>query len=148
MIYGCIGEHLPHSFSREIHEQIGDYAYELREIEPDKLDDFMRERPFKAINVTSPYKQAVMPQVRDDSQYREYTKTLKMVRGEAKFVVTYNGSLVGLYPADENAKQFLEAGDGEHNVDVAAQALYTAFADLGLALEDVDGLCVHFDQKH
>lgn len=61
MIYGCIGEHLPHSFSREIHEQIGDYAYELREIEPDKLDDFMRERSFKAINVTIPYKQAVMP---------------------------------------------------------------------------------------
>ena len=25
--YGCIGEHLPHSFSREIHGEIGSYAY-------------------------------------------------------------------------------------------------------------------------
>ena len=63
MMYGCIGEHLPHSFSREIHEQIGDYAYELREIAPEALDDFLRARPFKAINVTIPYKQAVMPQL-------------------------------------------------------------------------------------
>ena len=60
-MYGCIGEHLPHSFSREIHELIGDYAYELKEITPDGLDEFMRNRDFRAINVTIPYKQAVMP---------------------------------------------------------------------------------------
>ena len=34
---GCIGEHLPHSFSREIHEQIGAYSYELKELAPEEL---------------------------------------------------------------------------------------------------------------
>ena len=38
MIYGCIGEHLPHSFSVEIHRMIGTVPYELKEIAPEDLD--------------------------------------------------------------------------------------------------------------
>ena len=29
MEYGLIGEHLPHSFSKEIHEQLASYTYNL-----------------------------------------------------------------------------------------------------------------------
>ncbi len=61
MIYGCIGEHLPHSFSKEIHNKIGGYDYALREIPKGGLDAFMREKNFRAINVTIPYKQDVIP---------------------------------------------------------------------------------------
>ena len=31
--YGCIGEHLGHSFSREIHTMLGDYDYRLCELD-------------------------------------------------------------------------------------------------------------------
>jgi len=65
MQYGCIGEHLTHSFSREIHGQIAEYLYELTEIAPDGLDRFMTVRDFKAINVTIPYKQAVIPYLKE-----------------------------------------------------------------------------------
>jgi len=61
MEYGCIGERLPHSFSKEIHEKIGNYRYELRELSPGELGAFLEERDFKAINVTIPYKQSVIP---------------------------------------------------------------------------------------
>jgi len=61
MEYGCIGEHLTHSFSKEIHSLLQDYAYELREIPMGALDGFMEKRDFRAINVTIPYKQAVIP---------------------------------------------------------------------------------------
>ena len=61
MQYGCIGEKLGHSFSKEIHNMIGSYPYELKEIPRDKLDDFMREKAFSGINVTIPYKERVMP---------------------------------------------------------------------------------------
>ena len=88
MIYGCIGEHLPHSFSREIHEQIGDYAYELREIAPDGLDSFMRECPFKAINVTIPYKQAVIP-------YLSWISETAAEVGAVNTIVNRNGRLYG-----------------------------------------------------
>lgn len=60
MKYGLIGEHLKHSFSKPIHEKLADYDYIIKEIEKDKLDDFMIAKEFKCINVTIPYKQDVM----------------------------------------------------------------------------------------
>ena len=65
MQYGCIGEHLTHSFSREINGKIADYLYELREIPMGRLDAFMNDRDFKAINVTIPYKQDVIPHLKE-----------------------------------------------------------------------------------
>ena len=61
MEYGCIAEKLGHSFSKRIHAQIDDYAYELREVPQDALREFMLRRDFRGINVTIPYKQAVIP---------------------------------------------------------------------------------------
>ena len=61
MQYGCIGEHLKHSFSKEIHNALSDYEYELREIPKKGLSDFLNERDFRAINVTIPYKEEVIP---------------------------------------------------------------------------------------
>ena len=61
MEYGIIGEHLPHSFSREIHRQLAGYDYQLRELRPDQVEDFFRRRDFKAVNVTIPYKQTALP---------------------------------------------------------------------------------------
>lgn len=61
MEYGCIGEHLAHSFSKEIHNALADYDYILKELAPDELPAFLTERDFKAINVTIPYKRDVIP---------------------------------------------------------------------------------------
>ena len=61
MNYGCIGEHLKHSFSKEIHNLLCDYDYIIKEIPSDGLDSFMLEKDFKAINVTIPYKERVIP---------------------------------------------------------------------------------------
>ena len=61
MKYGCIGEHLKHSFSKEIHSHIADYDYVIKEIPPSELDAFMTNADFKAINVTIPYKERVIP---------------------------------------------------------------------------------------
>lgn len=61
MDYGLIGEKLPHSFSKEIHETLGYYQYSLKELKKEELRDFILEKNFKAINVTIPYKQEVIP---------------------------------------------------------------------------------------
>lgn len=61
MKYGLIGKPLGHSFSREIHALIADYDYRLLEIDEDELPCFFQERDFSGINVTIPYKQAVIP---------------------------------------------------------------------------------------
>ena len=49
MIYGCIGEKLAHSFSAEIHGLLGSEPYELREIHPEGLGDFLRARDFRGV---------------------------------------------------------------------------------------------------
>ena len=59
--FGLLGEKLGHSFSPLIHSFLGDYEYPLYEISPGNLDRFMTERNFDGINVTIPYKQAVIP---------------------------------------------------------------------------------------
>lgn len=61
MQYGLIGNPLKHSFSKEIHEKLADYKYELCELSDSSFDDFMKKKEFKAINVTIPYKQKVIP---------------------------------------------------------------------------------------
>ncbi len=61
MDYGLIGKKLPHSFSKEIHEKLGYYQYSLKELKTEELRDYILQKNFMAINVTIPYKQAVMP---------------------------------------------------------------------------------------
>ena len=61
MEYGLIGGKLGHSFSKEIHELIASYKYELLELNQDEFNTFMENKDFKAINVTIPYKEKVIP---------------------------------------------------------------------------------------
>lgn len=61
MKYGLIGEKLGHSFSKEIHEMIGYYKYEIHEVAKNDIDQFMKEKDFVGINVTIPYKETVIP---------------------------------------------------------------------------------------
>ena len=88
LTYGCIGEHLPHSFSKEIHGQIGGYAYELKELTPEELPAFMAARSFCGINVTIPYKQAVIPFL---DEIDETARAISAVNT----VVNRNGKLYG-----------------------------------------------------
>ena len=88
MEYGCIGEHLPHSFSREIHGLIGSYDYRLKEIAREDLDAFMKAADFRAINVTIPYKEAVIPYL---SEISEQARAI----GAVNTVVNREGKLYG-----------------------------------------------------
>lgn len=88
MEYGCIGKKLPHSFSKIIHEKIGDYSYKLVELTEEELPKFMENRDFKAINVTIPYKEAVIPYL------YEMSDTAKSI-GAVNTVINRNGKLYG-----------------------------------------------------
>lgn len=59
--YGLIGRKLGHSYSPQIHSFLGDYRYNIYEMEEDEVGSFLEKRQFDAINVTIPYKKTVMP---------------------------------------------------------------------------------------
>ena len=88
MRYGLLGEHLKHSFSKEIHEQINDYEYQLIEVAKNDLDEFMNKREFKAINVTIPYKEMVIP-------YLYYIDDNAKRIGAVNTIVNRNNKLYG-----------------------------------------------------
>ena len=56
MEIGLIGKKLGHSLSAEIHAYLGDYSYDLIELDESELDEFFAKRDFRGINVTIPYK--------------------------------------------------------------------------------------------
>ena len=59
--FGLLGEKLGHSYSPLIHSYLGEYDYPLYEISSGCLEKFMLDKNFDGINVTIPYKQAVIP---------------------------------------------------------------------------------------
>lgn len=59
--YGLIGKTLVHSYSKEIHEALGRYQYQLFSLAEDEMPDFINARDFRGLNVTIPYKKDVIP---------------------------------------------------------------------------------------
>ncbi len=59
--YGLIGEKLGHSYSKQIHQALCGYDYELISIPKDEVEAFLSARNFAGLNVTIPYKRTVMP---------------------------------------------------------------------------------------
>lgn len=88
MKYGLIGERLGHSFSKEVHALLSDYNYEIREVAKDELDSFMKKADFKAINVTIPYKESVIP-------YLSYISDEAKLIGSVNTIVNRDGKLYG-----------------------------------------------------
>lgn len=86
--YGCIGKKLAHSFSKEIHAQLADYDYELIELAEEELAPFLEEKNFAAINVTIPYKEAVIP-------YLDSLSDVAARIGAVNIVVNREGKLCG-----------------------------------------------------
>lgn len=88
MEYGCIAKKLSHSFSKIIHNALCDYDYELYELEPDEVGRFLTARDFKAINVTIPYKETVIPYL------DEVSETARAI-GAVNTIVNRDGRLYG-----------------------------------------------------
>ena len=86
--YGCIGEKLKHSFSKEIHNSLADYDYAIIEIAREEFEKFATEKKFNAVNVTIPYKEMIIPYLYEiDSRAKEI--------GAVNTVVNRGGKLYG-----------------------------------------------------
>jgi len=96
MQYGLIGEHLGHSFSKEIHENIADYTYELLELKPEEVGDYISGKSFKGINVTIPYKQTVMPYLDEISEQAKAIGAVNTIVNRDGKLYGYNTDFLGM----------------------------------------------------
>ena len=88
MKYGLIGERLGHSFSKEIHEKIANYTYEICPLAKNELDGFFKNPDFCGINVTIPYKESVIPYLDSISEHAKKIGAVNTIKNE-------NGNLNG-----------------------------------------------------
>ncbi len=128
MIYGCIGEKLGHSFSVDIHHKLFDYSYELKELRPDELPAFMQAKIFKAINVTIPYKQDVIPFLDEVSDVARQIGAVNTIVNRDGRLYGYNTDFSGmrglilrldLHVADKNVLVLGSGGTSKTAVAVA-----------------------------
>ena len=104
MEYGLIGEKLGHSFSKIIHNELFSYEYELKELKKEELDEFMKKAEFKAINVTIPYKEAVIPYLDEISEKARQIGAVNVVVNNGGFLSGYNTDYEGLKALIERQK--------------------------------------------
>lgn len=89
MLCGLLGRKLSHSYSPQIHNALANYSYELFEVEPDDLGSFFKKTLFTGINVTIPYKKAVIPYCSDLSECAQKLGAVNTI------VRRTDGSLIG-----------------------------------------------------
>ena len=94
--YGLIGGKLGHSFSKIIHNQIADYNYDLVELTSEGLKNFMTSKAFKAVNVTLPYKQEVIPYLDEMSMAARSIGAVNCVKNENGKLIGHNTDFDGL----------------------------------------------------
>lgn len=86
---GLLGRKLSHSYSPQIHKQLGDYTYALFEKEPEEIEGFLKDGAFTGLNVTIPYKKTVIPYCSELSEAAEAMGAVNTI------VKRPDGSLIG-----------------------------------------------------
>lgn len=132
--YGCIGKKLTHSFSKEIHAKLADYAYDLIELAEEEIAPFFEKKDFAAINVTIPYKQTVIPYLDSISEVAERIGAVNTIVNKDGTLCGYNTDYYGMKALierigiDLTGKKVLVLGTGGTSKTARVVA-----ADLGAA---------------
>ena len=137
MEYGLLGEKLGHSYSKEIHESLADYTYEIHPVSKEDFNDFMSKHEFKSINVTIPYKEQVIPFLNEldpDTAKIGAVNVIKIIRqqkGKVK-LIGYNSDIIGFTQSIQpllqaHHKKALILGTGG-----ASKAVYHGLKNLGI----------------
>lgn len=95
MKFGCIGGSLKHSYSKQIHNRIGD-DYELIELTHEEVAAFMEAKDFQAINVTIPYKETVIGYLDEIDKDAESIGAVNTVINKDGKLYGYNTDFYGL----------------------------------------------------
>ena len=85
---GLLGRKLGHSYSPQIHRELSCYEYKLYEKEPEELEAFLKSGTFDGLNVTIPYKKAVMA-------YLDEISPEAAAIGSVNTIVNRGGKLTG-----------------------------------------------------
>lgn len=156
-VYGLLGQHLDHSYSEQIHKELGlrgkvAYDYKLLDIAPENLEEFLSRSDIQGLNVTMPYKTAILAfcqELSDDVLRIGAANTVVMKKGK---LCAYNTDIAGFKymversTVDVAGKKIVILGAGG-----ASKAARCGLEDLGareiviVTREGYDALALHYD---
>ena len=114
--FGLLGRRLGHSWSPQIHRALAGYDYELFCVEPEDLEAFLRDTPCRGLNVTIPYKKAVIPLCAELSERARRLGSVNTMVRRAKGWYGDNTDCLGframLSPFDVGGAKALVLGNG------------------------------------
>ena len=96
MRYGLIGSPLGHSHSPFLHERMGGEGYALLELPESALAGFFAAKEFDGVNVTIPYKRAVIPLLDEVDDTARECGAVNTVINRGGRLVGYNTDLYGM----------------------------------------------------
>ena len=121
---GLLGRKLGHSYSPQIHHELASYEYKLYEKEPEELESFLKSGTFDGLNVTIPYKKAVMPLLDEISPEAAAIGSVNTIVNRAGKLTGYNTDAFGFTwllqksGVDVAGKKALVFGSGGASVTV------------------------------
>lgn len=160
MKYGLIGEHLGHSFSKQIQtriaeiENVKDYDYQLVELDKEEFKEFMEKKDFKGINVTIPYKKDVIPyldEMDESAKAIGAVNTIINVDGKLKgFNTDFGGFLymVKAHNVHMEGKKVLIIGNGGACAAVKAVCKHENAKDIVIVSRSANRGAIGYDEMY
>ena len=160
MKYGLIGEHLGHSFSKQIQtriaeiENVKDYDYQLVELDKEEFKEFMEKKDFKGINVTIPYKKDVIPyldEMDESAKAIGAVNTIINVDGKLKGYNTDFGGflyMVKAYNVHMEGKKVLIIGNGGACAAVKAVCKHENAKDIVIVSRSANRGAISYDEMY
>ncbi len=115
-MYGLLGKTLKHSLSKTVHEKWTSFPYHL--IETDNISNVLNKKNFSGLNVTIPYKQAVIPYLDQLNEIAKETSTVNTIVQTRGKLIGYNTDVYGFvkllsfYNVDVKNKNIIILGNG------------------------------------
>ena len=100
--YCLIGKKLPHSYSAKIHRERG-FDYSLKELDEDRLGEFLLAKNYAGLNVTVPYKSAVIKYLDEIDPLAKKIGAVNTIINDGGKLTGYNTDIFGLDFALKNA---------------------------------------------
>ena len=160
MKYGLIGEHLGHSFSKQIQtriaeiENVKDYDYQLVELDKEEFKEFMEKKDFKGINVTIPYKKDVIPyldEMDESAKAIGAVNTIINVDGKLKGYNTDFGGFLYMVKAHNvhmEGKKVLIIGNGGACAAVKAVCKHENAKDIVIVSRSANRSAISYDEMY
>jgi len=102
---GLIGKRLDYSYSKIIHENYLNSPYELIELkDEEELKAFMTNFAYSGVNVTNPYKQAVIPYLDALDEVATATQSVNTIVNQNGLLIGYNTDYFGFETLLHNNK--------------------------------------------